>query len=100
MYEQKSHRRNQKSALEQPAQYNDTTHLQAPLPHGGAVLDSDLVILIAEDSPYGLSDLKLASVVQEMKLPHEIVINKHNHKTPLSIHGQKRTASKLAQEFL
>lgn len=74
-----------KSALEQPAQY---AIYDAPpgttCPMVAAVLDSDLVILIAEDSPYGLSDLKLAlSVVQEMKLPHEIVINKHNHKNSI-----------------
>jgi len=43
-----------------------------------AISDADLVILVAEDSPYGLNDFQLAyQVVVEMNLQRIVIINKY-----------------------
>jgi MinD superfamily P-loop ATPase len=46
-------------------------------PMVSAVKDSDYVILVAEPTPFGLHDLKLAvNTVRKMKIPFGIIINK------------------------
>jgi MinD superfamily P-loop ATPase len=59
----------------------DLVLLDAPpgtsCPVVATIRDSDFVVLVADPTPFGLSDLKLAAeVVREMRLPFGIVINR------------------------
>ena len=43
-----------------------------------AIKDTDFVLLVTEPTPFGLNDLGLAlDMVNELKLPHGIVVNRH-----------------------